>query len=59
MATALLIALIAFSATCFFYFDPLKVPQAYWHRREKPLVPYSFARTFIVILIVLEGAWGS
>ncbi|HEY8629582.1 MAG TPA: hypothetical protein VIL73_03430 [Gaiellaceae bacterium] len=58
MATALFIAFIALSATCCLYYDPLKVPQAYWHRRDKPLVPYSFTRTFIVVLVVFEGGWG-
>ena len=57
MANALFIALLALSATTLFFYDPFKTPWIVPHRRVTPLVPYSFVRTFLVILVLFEGAW--
>ena len=57
MADLVLIALLALAATSILFFDPFKTPTAFLHRREAPLVPYSFARTFLVILVIFEGGW--
>jgi hypothetical protein len=39
------------------FYDPFKTPWAVWHRRETPLVPYSFVATFLVLLAIFEGGW--
>jgi hypothetical protein len=57
MANALFIALIAVGATSMLFYDPFKTPWIIPHRRETPLVPYSFTRTYLVILGLLLGGW--
>ena len=57
MANAVLIAFLALGATSLLFYDPLKTPWALPHRRETPLVSYSFLPTFLVILVLFEGGW--
>ena len=57
MANALLIAFIALVATSVLFYDPFKTPWILPHRRETPLVSYSFTRTYLVILGLLLGGW--
>ena len=57
MANELLIAFVALSVASFLFFDPFKTPWILPHRRETPLVSSSFVPTFLVILVVFEGAW--
>jgi hypothetical protein len=57
MANALFIALIAVLVTSVLFYDPFKTPWIIPHRRETPLVPYSFMGTYLVILGLLLGGW--